>query len=170
MKHLRLPIDERVEHVLRELERHPHRVAIVVVAHVVTPVHEVGIRLAGVLHVPVEHVDHAVAAVDFDDGRDERDEMVADILDVRAFVDRQPIRELHEGRRRTGFGAVNRPRDVVDRRRVGGDAYRLVVVHADDARIGELGELGLVRVQPRHQLFARDGDRHHLPTFLRLAD
>ena len=113
---MRSPIYERVENILRELEGHPHRVTVVVVANVVPPVHEIRIRLPRMLHVPVEHVDHAVASVDFDDRRDERDEMIADVPYIRTLIDGQPIGELHERRRRARFRRVDRARDVIDGR------------------------------------------------------
>ena len=145
---MRSPIHERVENVLRKLERHPHRIAVVVVANVVPPVHEIGVCLPGMLHVPVEHVDHAVASVDFDDRRDERDEMIADVPYIRTLIDGQPIGELHERRRRARFRRVDRARDVIDGSRALGDASRHGVVHADRARIGKLAQIGTILVEP----------------------
>ena len=47
----------------------------------------------------------AVAPVDFDDRRDQRDEVVADVLDVRALVHREAIGELHQRGRRARLPA-----------------------------------------------------------------
>ena len=54
VQHLRLPLDVRVEDVLRELQRQRHRVAIVIVADVMAPVDQATGRLAGMRHMPLE--------------------------------------------------------------------------------------------------------------------
>ena len=100
----------------RELERHAHRVAVVVVRDVVAPVDHVRRHVVRVLLLPLVDVDDAIAAVDLDDRRDQRDDVIANVLDVGRVVDRETIRELHERRRRAGFGRVDRAGDVVDGR------------------------------------------------------
>ena len=105
----------------------------------------------------------AVASVDFDDRRDQRNEVVADVLDVRALVDGEAIGELHQRSRRARFGRVDRSGDVVDGRRVcdtsraASASFMLI-----DPRIGQLGEIRLVGVEVRHQRFRSDRDRDHL--------
>ena len=89
--------------------------------------------------VPVVDVDHAIASVDFNYGRDERDHAFADRLDVRAFINGQPISEFHQGSRRPGLSRVNCPGDVVNRKRLIDQAVRFGIVKIDRARIGELG-------------------------------
>ena len=101
---LRVPAEVGVEDVAGERERHPHGVAIVVVRDVATPVGEARPGRIGVGEVPAIDVHHAVAAVDLDHRRDQRDQVVADLADVRALVDRQPVGELHERRGRAGLG------------------------------------------------------------------
>ena len=117
VQHLRLPVQVGVQHVLRQLERQAHRVAVVVVPDVVARVDRARGRVVRVLLAPLVDVDDAVAAVGFDDRRDERDDVLADVADVRAVVDGQAVGQLHQRRRRAGFGRVNRAGDVVDRRR-----------------------------------------------------
>ena len=73
--------------------------------------------MPGLREVPLVDVDHLVAAVDLDDRRDQRDQVVADRLDVFVVVDGQAVGELHQRGRRAGFGRVDRAGDVVDRRR-----------------------------------------------------
>ena len=82
MQNLRVPVDVGVEHVARQVECHAHGVAIVVVGNVVAPVEQVRPLLVRVGLVPAIDVDHAVAAIDFDHGRDEHDHVRADVLDV----------------------------------------------------------------------------------------
>ena len=170
VQHLRLPVDVGVEDILRQLERHPHRVAVVVVRDVLAPVEEWRRGLARPLHAPVEEIHDAVASVDLDDGGDERDEVVADVPDVLALVDGEAVGELHQRRRRACFRGVDRPGDVVHRRRVGRDLLGHLVIHVDRAWIRELRELGLVLVEPRQQRLGGDGDGDHLAPLFRLAD
>ena len=88
-----------------------------------------------------------------------------------AVVDGEAIRQLHQRRRRAGFRRVDRAGDVVDRRRVScAIRRRLVVVHVDRARVGELRERRLVLVDLRDQRFRRDRDGDHLAAFFRRAD
>jgi hypothetical protein len=53
--------------------------------------------------VPLVDVDHLVAAVDLDHRRDQRDQVVANRLDVLMVVDGQPVRQFHQRSRRAGF-------------------------------------------------------------------
>ena len=126
--------------------------------------------LVRVREMPAVDVDLAIAAVDFDDRRDQRDDPAADLLDVRALVDRQAIDELHQRSRRSGFRRVNRTGDVVDRHRLIDELVGLGVVRADRARIGELGQPRAVLVELRQVGFRRDRDRDHLAAFFGLAD
>jgi hypothetical protein len=48
------------------------------------------------LPVEVVVVDVFLAAVDFDHRRDERDDVVADVLNERRLFDDEAVRELHE--------------------------------------------------------------------------
>ena len=57
--------------------------------------------------MPVVDIDHAVAAIDFDDRRDQRDHVVANRSHVRAVVDGEPISEFHQRGWRSGFRRVN---------------------------------------------------------------
>ena len=62
------------------------------------------------------------------------------VLDVRALVDGEPVRELHQRRRRARSPASESSGDVVDGHRRVDELVRLRVVHADRARVGELRE------------------------------
>ena len=115
VQHLRLPAEIGVQHVLRQLERQRHRVAIVVVRDVVSPVHRAHRRLLRVLLPPFVRVDHAVAPIGLDHRGNQRDDVLADVPDVEAVVHRQAIRQFHERRRRARFGRMNRSGDVVHR-------------------------------------------------------
>ena len=154
VEHLRLPPDVGVQHVARQVQRQRHRVAVVVVGDVLAPVDVRRPVLARVRQMPAVDVDLAVAAVDLDDRRDQRDDPVADLLDVRALVDGEAIDELHQRRRRARLGRVDRAGDVVHRHRLIDQRVRLGVVHADRAGIGQLGEPGAVLVELRE--FASD--------------
>src|SRR5678809_1783870 len=96
MKHLRMPADIGIQNISRELEREAHCVAVVVVRDVLAPVEKIGVCVAGMRHVPAEEVDHAVAAIYFDNRRDESNQVVANVSDVRALVHGETIRKLHQ--------------------------------------------------------------------------
>ena len=96
VQYLRFPVDVGIEDILRQLESHRHRVAVVVVRDVVSPIKERRRRLSGMGHVPAEQVDLAIATIYLHDGSDERDQVVANVLDVGALVDGQPIGQLHQ--------------------------------------------------------------------------
>ena len=170
VQHLRMPADEGVGHVAGEVQRHPHRVAVVVVRHVVAPVQQPRIMLPRVRQVPVVQVDHAVAAVDLDHRRDQGDHVRANLPDVRRLVHRQAIGQLHQRGGRAGLGGVDGAGDVVDRRGLRDQLVGDGVVHADAARVGQPGQARLVRVEVGQQAFVGDRHRDHLAAFLALAD
>ena len=120
--------------------------------------------------MPVINVHLAVAPVDFDDGRDQRNHTVADRFDIRALVNREAIDQLHQRGRRAGLRRMNRARDVVNRRRSRHDPVRLRVVHIDRARVRQLREVRAVRVELREVRLGRNGDRDHLAALFGLAD
>jgi len=108
--------------------------------------------------LPVVDVHHAIASVDFDDRRDERDDVIADVLDVRRVVDRHAVRELHQRRRRAGLRTMNGAGDVVDGRGLRHERGRGLVVHVERARVAQLREVRLVRVELGDERLARDRD------------
>ena len=120
--------------------------------------------------MPVVDIDHAIAAVDFHDRRDQRNHVVANRFDVRTVVDDQPVSKFHQSRRRAGFRRVNRSRDVVDGK---GLLYQLVslrVIHVDEPRIGELSQPRTILFHLCQQAFGSDRHGDLFATFFRRAD
>ena len=153
VQHLRLEADVRVEHVLRELECHGHRVTIVVVRHVVAPVQQARTWFVWALQLVVEDIDHAITTIGFNNRRDQRDDVVADVLDVRTLIDREAIRQFHQGRWRARFGGVNGARDVINRCGGCSQIVRQRIVHLDRARIGKFRQFFLVGIHFCQQRF-----------------
>lgn len=89
VEHLRPAIQVSIQHILRELERETHRVTIDVVADVVGRIDCTHRRALRVLLLPLLDVDHAATPVGFDNRRDERDDVLADVADVRPVVEAQ---------------------------------------------------------------------------------
>ena len=147
MQHLRLEADVGVEDILRQLERHPHRITIVVVRNVVAPVDDIRHRLPGMRDAPAFHVHDAITSVHLDNGRDQRDQMIANIPDVRALVDREAIGQLHQSRGGASFGGVNGASDVVHGCDFVGDLCRGRIVHVEQARVGQFRQFRFVLVQ-----------------------
>jgi hypothetical protein len=103
MQYLRVPCEIGVQHVARQGEVHGHGVAVVVVRDVVTPVKKVRIVLIEMCSVPAVHIDHPVAAIDFDNRRDQSDDVRADVLNVGRVVDCKAIGQLHKRGGRARF-------------------------------------------------------------------
>ena len=101
--------------------------------------------------MPVINIDHAVAAIDFDDRSDERHHAIADRFDIRTVVNGQPIREFHQCCRRAGFRRMNRAGDVIDRESLIDEAVGFSIVHVDGARIGKLGKPRTILIKLRQQ-------------------
>src|ERR1035437_8766191 len=99
-----VPFEYALGEVLGDLEILAHAVAIVVVLHVLAPVHERQ-ALAGAL-VVVIGVDFALAAVHFNNGGDKGDGVIADGLNERGLFDDQAVGELDEHFGAAGFGRV----------------------------------------------------------------
>ena len=170
VQHNGFRVEVGVEHIARQRERHAHRITVVVVRDVLAPVREVGWHITRVGHLPVVQVHHLVAAVHFDDRRNDRDHVVADILDVGALIHGEAVGELHQGRGRSGLSRVNGAGDVVDRHGFLHELGGLRVIEIDRARIAELGQLGFVLFVLRHQGVAADGDRDMVATLFGLAN
>ena len=170
VQHLRLPVEIHVENVFGQLERERHRVAVVVVRDVVPPVKKWRSGLTRMRHSPAEEVDLPVAPIHLDDGCDERDEMIPDVPDVRAFIHSQAVRQLHQRRRRSRLRRVDGARDVVDGRRLRDEPRRLRIVHVDRARISKFRKIRFVPVEIREQRLRRHGDRDHFAPLFARAD
>ena len=104
VQHLSFPIDVGLQHVLRQLQRQTHRIPIVVMRHIMAPINEVWIILVRMGQMPFVKVHHAIATIDFNHRRDERDHVVANRFDVGTVVDGETISQFHQRRGRAGFG------------------------------------------------------------------
>src|SRR5215813_15462682 len=120
--------------------------------------------------MPFVDVHHAVAPVNLDDWSDERDQVVANLFDVWTFVNGQPVSQLHQRRRRTGFGRMDSAGDVIDRNRIGDDLFGFVVIQVDYARVGELRQPVAVLRYLRNVGFGADRHGDHLAPLFGLAD
>ena len=111
---------------------------------VVAPVEKVRVGFVGMRSMPAVDIDHAIAAIDFDDGRDESDDVRADVLDVGRVIDGETVGELHQRRGRAGLRGVDGAGDVVDGRGLSDERRGFGIVHVEGARIGELREARIV--------------------------
>ena len=167
--HLRLPGQEEIVHVLRERQELAHAVAVVVVGHVLAPVHQRQPRRARrQLLVVVVRVDLLLAAVDFDDGRDEGDDVVADLLDEGRLLHHQPIGQLLQHFRAASFRRMNAARQPIHRLRGADQALGFGIARAP--WIGERRDIALVLVEIGDR--GRIGDRqdHHVTPFFGFPD
>jgi hypothetical protein len=182
VQHGRRPLEKCARGVLREVEELSHAVAVVVVLHVLAPVHERQLRrgtarpctvasrrlAARIFLVPVVGVYHLLVPVHFHHRRDERDDVFPDLLDERRFLDRQSVGELHQHLRPAALRRVDAARDPVDRLRGLQQALRLRL--GRPARIREPVEHPLVLLELPDGLLVRDREHHHLAPFFGLAD
>src|SRR5208282_6149554 len=95
VKYLRIPTDVRVQHVFGELEGDGHSVAIIVMAYVFAPIDEGWIKILRMPEVPFVEVDHAIAAIDFNNGGNQGDDAFTDFADVRALINGEAVSQLH---------------------------------------------------------------------------
>ena len=154
----------------RELERHAHGIAIVVVADVFAPIDQRRIEILRMGKVPLIDIDHAIAAIDFDNGSDQRDDAVADFADVWAFIDRQAIGKFHQRGGRAGFGRVDRAGDVIDGNGFGDEFVGFGVIELDGARDRQASPGAGDFVEIFQVGFRRDGHGNHFAAFLGGAD
>ena len=161
-----MPLEERAHQVLRQFERLPHAIAVVVVGDVLAPVHQRQ-DLAGPL-AEVPRIDLLVASVDLDDRREGEDDAVANLLDERRLVDRHAVAELHQHFRAAGFRRMDRAGGVVDWL-AGGDERAGVGV-GDGARVGQPGGDALVLVERGNRRLVGDDDRDHVAALFGLTD
>ena len=165
----RVPLELGPVHVLGQGEHLAHRVPVVVVGHVLAPVHErePSLSLRTVL-VEVVGVHLLLAAVDLNDRRNERDDVVPDRADEFGLLDGQTVRQLLEHFRATVLGGVHAAREPIDRLRDFVDES-LGALLGGRARIGELGHVALVRLDVRDRLLVGDGEKDHLTTLFRFS-
>jgi hypothetical protein len=97
-----VPVEERLQHHLRQAEADADAVTVVVVLHVLAPVDHRRRRLPGLLRAEV--VDLLLAAVDLARRREHDDHVVANRLDERRLLDRKPVGQLHQHLRTAGLG------------------------------------------------------------------
>ena len=170
VEHLRIPADVGVQNVFRKLQLHGHGVAIVVVANVFAPIDQRRIKILWVREMPAIDIDHAVAAVDFDDGSDERDDAIADFADIRAVIDGEAIGKLHQRGGSAGFGRMDGASDVINRDGFGDEFVGFGVVELDGAGIGKLREALVILLEIFQVGFGGDGHGNHFAAFLGGAD
>ena len=164
-----MPLEAELLDVAREREKLTHAVTIVVVLHVLAPVHEGQRALArAALLVVVVVVDHLLAPVRFDDGRDDGNDIVANALDERRLLHDETIREFHEHLGAAALGRVHAAGDPVQRLGLLHDHRRLRVGRF--ARVCECVEIALVLVQVLDGLLVGDHQDRHVAAFLGLAD
>ena len=126
-----------------------------------------GAAYAGIGFFPIVQIDFTVAAVDFEHGSDEHDDVFADLVDHGRIFHGEAIGELHEHFRRTCFGGMNRAREPVE-----GFAGFLEVrgfVRREFARVGEFRGDVLVMVELRDVLRVADGHDHEVAALLAFA-
>ena len=170
VQNLRFPADIGIQNVFGELERDAHGVAVVVVRDIFAPIDKPGKKLFPVREVPFVEVDHAVAAVHFDDRSNQRDGAVANFPDVRTFIDGQAVGQLHERRGSSRFRRMDCPGYVINGDGLGHELVGFRVIELDGAGIGELGEAGAVFLEMFQIFFRRNGDGDHLAALFRLAN
>ena len=165
----RVPLERLLRHRLRQLEELAHAVAVVVVLHVLAPVHQRQPRVAlRALLVEVVGVDLLLAAVDFDDRRDQRDDVVADVLDERRLLDDEAVGQLDQHLGAAGLRRVHAADRVVDR--LGRVQQLLRARFGRLARIGQLAEHVAILVELLDRVLAADREQDDVAPFFGGAD
>jgi hypothetical protein len=126
------------------------------VGDVLAPVEEAGRVLSGVGLAVVVEVNHAVAAVDFEDGRNHHDEVASNLLYEGRLLDGEAVGQFHEHLRASGLGRVDGAGEPVEGAALVDEAFGLGVRGA--ARVGEAGGNLLVPVEVLEVGLVADGD------------
>ena len=164
-----VPLEAELLDVAREGKELPHAVAIVVVLHVLAPVHQGKLAFTHAALFVVEIVvDHLLAPVCFDNRRDDRDDVVADLLDEGRLLDHEAVRELHQHFGAAALGRVHATREPVER--LGRFDECLGLRLGGLARVGERGEVALVLVEILDGFFVCHYQHGHVASFFGLAD
>src|SRR5207237_767931 len=116
----------------------------------------------------LDEVDDAIAPVYFRCRRDERDDAVADVIDVWRLLNGETVHQLHQHLRTSGLGRMNTSSEPIDRLRLVNEPRALGVAHT--ARICEPGGHGAIVVEPRNRCRIGNGGDDHLPSFLTRAE
>jgi hypothetical protein len=164
----RVPREEALEDVLRQLQPDSDAVAVVVVLHVLAPVDQARLRLARVLQAEIEVVDHLLAPIDFGRRRQHDDRVVADRLDEGRLLDGEAERQLDQHLGAAGLRRVDAARRVVDRLAGGDELFRFRVLQL--ARIGQLRGDVAILVELLDRRLVGDGERDHVAPFFTLAE
>src|SRR5258708_32805506 len=97
MQKCRRTLEEGLRRRARQSENLAHAVAIIVMLDIFATIHRGEANLTRwALLVEVVRIYHLLAAVHLEHGRDEGDDVVPDLLDVRRLFHGEPIAELHE--------------------------------------------------------------------------
>ena len=168
VNHLRVKIEIGRQDVAAQRERQPHVVAIVVVRHIVPPVHQRWSRKFRVLQAVARKVDLAVAAIDFQHRRREKDQVVAYLPNQRCVFHRQPVHELHQHLGAPRFGRMHRAGGVVHRLAFRDEPFRLLA--GGSSRIGETARDLFVMLEIGDVLLARHRHQDHLAALFAFSD
>ena len=170
VEHLGVPAEVCVQDILRKLEGHAHGVAVIVVGHVFAPVDQRRIEIFGMGEVPFVEIDHAVAAVHFNDWSNQRDDAVADFADVGTFVDGKAVSQFHQCGGCARFRRVDCAGNVIDGDGFGDEFVGFGVFEMDGARVGEFRKALAVLLEVFEIGFRRDGHGDHFAAFFGGAD
>ena len=155
--------------VLRELDAHHQAVAIVVMGDVLAPVDGRNAAAAELeLFLFLDDVDDAVPAVHFSRRRDQRDDVVTNLLNERRLFDGKPIEELHQHLRASRFRRVNGAGEPINRLGLMNEARTVAL--GDAARIGEADRHVSIIFQPLYRILISHRGDNHLAPFLAHAE
>ena len=164
----RAPVEERLEERAGELERQRHAIAIVVMRDVLAPVRQADASVCREIEATILLIEiHIViAAIHFPDRDDHRDDILADLADVLAFVNGETIQHFDHRFRAARLGGVQRAAQQIH-----GFAHLdqlSAIGSGKSARISEPAQNGLVFVELCNGRFVGDDCHHHLAALFRL--
>ncbi len=167
MQHGGVPFQQRGCKILGDLKILAHAVAIIVVLHILAPVHQRRPLLASLLTVVIG-VHLFFASVHFEHRGDEGDHVVADLLDERRLLNDQPISQLNQHFRAAGLGRMDAAVGPVEGLADPDQVARLFI--GDLARIPQPGQNVLVLIQVLNRGLVGDRQNHLVAPFLGLPD
>ncbi len=95
MKDRRMVFEKSLHLVARQSQRHSQTIAVVIVRYILAPENQARRIFAGVRFSVVVGIDHHVAAINFQNRRDQNDYILADGLNEWTLFNCQPVSQLH---------------------------------------------------------------------------
>ena len=166
MPHRRMPLHHGARNILRQRQILPHPIPVIVVLHILTPIHQGRTRLPRLLSVVIG-IDGLLPTINFNHRSQESNHITADLPDERTLLHNQPVSQLNQHLRPARLRRMNPAQSPV--KRLGSMNQLPSLSLRQIPGIPQLRERLFVLIQIPDRSLIRNGEHHQIPTFFRLA-